>query len=357
MWVIRYGIVDIDDATYSIQQLSSGTYYLKTWPFSHYFEEFLPNINGGYWSSSGTVSACSEATPITITSNQAATGKDFQFSKGATISGTLFESDGVTPVLSGKVNIYDHNPCSDGRVLDYRYMYESGGTFRFNRLKDGQYYISASRSEYVDQWWTPTTPVSDCYQAIPITVEAGESISNIDIVFNVNTTVSGTIFKNDGSTPIIDRRVYLTAYPNNPCSVDADENSTWRANVFSSSGAYTLAGLSPGTYYIRAKNDGDLMYNNEWWSSNGSTTDCSAATPIVITTQEDITDINFQLSYRYAMPGDLNLDGRVDLYDAILALHALTGLLGHAVSPAGDVNDDFQVGVHEAISILQTISE
>lgn len=89
----------------------------------------------------------------------------------------------------------------------------------------------------------------------------------------------------------------------------------------------------------------------------GSTTDCSAATPIVITTQEDITDIDFQLSYRYSLPGDLNQDGRVGLYDVIVALQTLSGRSEHAVSPSGDVDDDYKIGVHEAIYILRTISQ
>ena len=58
-----------------------------------------------------------------------------------------------------------------------------------------------------------------------------------------------------------------------------------------------------------------------------------------------------------AAPGDLNLDGSVDLADAIIALQVMSGAstTGYPQINYSDVNQDSRIGMPEAIFVLQKL--
>ena len=56
-------------------------------------------------------------------------------------------------------------------------------------------------------------------------------------------------------------------------------------------------------------------------------------------------------------PGDINDDGNVDLTDAILALQIVSGIDSRNIYKAADVNGDGKTGIQEVIYILQKVSE
>ena len=51
--------------------------------------------------------------------------------------------------------------------------------------------------------------------------------------------------------------------------------------------------------------------------------------------------------------GDVNIDGNVDLSDAILCLQVVSGLMPGNINPAADVNGDGKIGMAEALYALQ----
>ena len=55
---------------------------------------------------------CGNAQAIAVTAGDVVTDKNFQLDAGATISGTVYESDGTTPITGGWVYAYTGNPCS-----------------------------------------------------------------------------------------------------------------------------------------------------------------------------------------------------------------------------------------------------
>jgi hypothetical protein len=55
-------------------------------------------------------------------------------------------------------------------------------------------------------------------------------------------------------------------------------------------------------------------------------------------------------------PGDLNVDRRVDLADAIRALQVAAGMNPHALRFA-DTDGDEKIGLEDALFILQTVGE
>ena len=64
-----------------------------------------------------------------------------------------------------------------------------------------------------------------------------------------------------------------------------------------------------------------------------------------------------ETSVHTVFPGDINDDGNIDLTDAILALHIVSGIdSSQNIYRAADVNGDGKTGIQEVIYIFQKIS-
>ena len=98
---------------------------------------------------------CSAAESITI-SNASVSGKDFQLDTGYSISGTIYQSDGVTPITDADIwiDVYQGDPCGDYTYVacglhKQWYLYgiwpATGYVLRT--------YLDYNQSNYLDEWW------------------------------------------------------------------------------------------------------------------------------------------------------------------------------------------------------------
>ena len=103
------GSVSIDPVTgtYKID-LPPGTYRLTTDTQENYVSE--------WWASPESVRDCASAQTIEVLEGQDVEDKNFQLDTGATISGTVYESDATTPITSGYVYAYTGDPCSSNSM-------------------------------------------------------------------------------------------------------------------------------------------------------------------------------------------------------------------------------------------------
>ena len=94
------------------------------------------------------LSNCSAAESITI-SNASVSGKDFQLDTGYSISGRLYQSDGVTPITDADIwiRVYQGDPCGDYTYVAWGYT--SNGIYTVYGLTPGTYYVRTSRMESV----------------------------------------------------------------------------------------------------------------------------------------------------------------------------------------------------------------
>ena len=91
--------------------------------------------------------------------------KVFQLDTAYTISGRLYQSDGVTPITDADIGIrvYQGDPCGD-----YTYVawggYTSNGVYTVYGLTPGTYYVRTEnynhQSNYLDEWWAGDGSVS-----------------------------------------------------------------------------------------------------------------------------------------------------------------------------------------------------
>jgi hypothetical protein len=288
--IAGYAFSNSTNGTYTINALPAGTYYLLTSSSDNYFNE--------WWASPLSVRDCAGAQSIVVTEGQAVIVKNFQLDPGATISGTIYQSDGLTP-LTGKniyVNVYTGSPCGNPTYVGYDYVDSTNGTYTINGLPAGTYYLKTSSSEnYFAEWWAPGLSVQDCAGAQPIVVAEEQAVTNKNFQLEPGATISGTIYESDGRTPLTGKSFPVYAYTGSPCG---SLTSVGSAIVDSTNGTYTINALPAGTYYLKTNKGFFIFFFDhiiEWWASPLSVRDCAGAQSIVVTEGQAVTGKNFQL--------------------------------------------------------------
>lgn len=108
----KYIRLDSVTGSYRADKLPPGTYFLHAGTWNIFLDE--------WWTGTGGSLNCSAATPIIISGEETHSNKDFQMSLGAIVSGTIFHSDGITPLLDwhGEVSVYEGDaPCQSCSFL------------------------------------------------------------------------------------------------------------------------------------------------------------------------------------------------------------------------------------------------
>ncbi len=153
-------------------------------------------------------------------------------------------------------------------------------------------------------------------------------------VIGQDITATGEI-TNIGSTPVT---IYGFVYNTSPYPTVWNKALpfTWDTSLPLSAGktfSGTIRNLPAGKYYLRA------YANNSFGTTYGE--------QIEFNVVEDIVSSP-------SMPGDVNGDGAVDLEDAIIVLHILSGIsVNVQIHLEADVNGDKRIGIEELAYILQ----
>ena len=276
--------VDTETGTYTIPLLTTGTYYLRTSTSSYIVE---------WWASPQSVLNCSGAGAIEVVEGDVVTGKDFQLEPGASISGTVYESDGTTP-LTGK-SIYvialTGSPCGTRTGAGFAYIDTATGTYTIPLLPAGTYYLQTEASDnYISEWWASPDSVRDCAGAQPVVVTEGQAVTGKHFQLSPGATISGTVYQSDGTTPLTGQSIRVDAYTGSPCGA-----YTWAgfANIDTAAGTYTIPLLPAGTYYLQTGLT--ASYLSEWWASPQSVRDCAGAQPVAVTEGQAVAGKHFQL--------------------------------------------------------------
>jgi len=133
------------------------------------------------------------------------------------------------------------------------------------------------------------------FMAVIIAVFAAMPVSNA-------ATISGTVYKEDGSSPVSDATIAVNVYDGTPCGIHQVVAQDTTGN-----GSFVIAGLSPGTYYLKAeKVSGTANYVSDWWAVAGSIWDCWGAEAVTISSSEVVlSNKNFQLDLYGSISGTL----------------------------------------------------
>ena len=115
-------------------------------------------------------------------------------------------------------------------------------------------------------------------------------------------TISGTVYKENGSSPVNDATIAVNVFDGMPCGTHQVVAQDTTGN-----GSFVITGLSPGIYYLKAqKISGTANYVDAWWADAGSIWDCWGAEAITINNSGDVfSNKDFQLDLYGSISGTL----------------------------------------------------
>ncbi|MBF0243205.1 MAG: carboxypeptidase regulatory-like domain-containing protein [Desulfamplus sp.] len=146
-----------------------------------------------------------------------------------TISGTVYDSSGTTPIIetSVYVSIYKPGICGKTDWVASIQTDTTNGTYTFSDVAPGSYYVRAesSATNYLTEWWA--SPLSQIAQssAQTVLVSDGGAITGIDFQLDKGASISGTLYKRDGVTPVIGESVTVSLY-NSKCGSSIKSTSS-----------------------------------------------------------------------------------------------------------------------------------
>lgn len=307
----------IADGTYSKEVPSAGTYYLRT-------SDGTGSYANEWWDNSGTSSAdCADADPIVTTNGNSYPGNNFQINSlagNASVSGTVFQDDGSTPVTEAgiQVQVYtdsDPTPCSVPVFVKAADVTPVTGEFTVTGLTPGANYFLKTvdvNLTYSDEWWDDPASTPDCATAQKISlVDGANAGKDFQLDPRPSVVVSGTVYYVGGATPVpvTGTDLWVEVYNNADCT-----SRVWVKDVAIDivDGTYTLSVPAASTYYLKTFTPdlgGGAAYVDEWWADPASTTVCLQAQPLTVT-DVDVPGVDFQL-----LGPDTDFDGTDDAHD------------------------------------------
>jgi hypothetical protein len=164
----------------------------------------------------------------------------------------------------------------------------SDGSFSVEGLNAGTYFVKVDTGagDYQAEWWAAGKDAHDCSTAEAITILPGAPVDTIEILLDKGNSISGTIYQSNGTTTVTGEIIVIEAYADDACT----GNPFVSALINEASGTYTLTGLKPGTYFLKARDLGSA-YIEEWWSEAGNALNCLQTGSVVVTEQTDVPGI------------------------------------------------------------------
>jgi len=278
--------VDINPVTgaFTIENVPAGQYYLKL----HNTAGQINTVEN-WWDTTGGSVDCYDAELVTITEEQNLLDMNFKTQTGGSVSGTVYESDGTTPIEGMTVYIMD-DACWG--TLHPPVNTDASGNYTFNGIPPGTVKIAVcpecNNQNYMPQWYGGDNGAGSCSLSSGAEVTKEAVTSGIDFALDAGGIISGTVYESDGATPI--EGVKVTAHLN------ACGGSRYGEATTDAAGAYIMQGLPAGTFKVRACPECDnLDYLNEWYDGSDGTFDCSQAADVPVVMGQATSGIDLQV--------------------------------------------------------------
>lgn len=197
------------------------------------------------------------------------------------LKGTVTDSEDGSPLQNINVNVYTFS----GSLTTWTYT-DTNGNYSV-MLLPGRYFITTNNTySYVDELYDNFVCDPNCnvLDGTPVTVDEG-STTQIDFVLDRTGSISGRVFNARIGDPIAGIRVNLYDTDGNLVSADDSDDS----------GDFLIANLLPGNYFARTFNAhkySDQLYDH---LTCNSSCDPLNGTPITVTSNGNVSEINFEL--------------------------------------------------------------
>ena len=223
------------------------------------------------------------------------------------ISGFVYESDGITPTTGYlSVRVSDEYGMYAGYSSVSSYDY---GHYLIQNLPAGEYYVQTESDTYFDEYFDNA---ATWQEATLVEVLDDQETSQINFSLDhYEGVISGKVEDPDGN-PLID------------CSVSAREITFDNYNYAStdSLGNYSIRYLRPGTYKVFCSYYGSENFADQWFENAENYEDADS---VILPTEDTVKNINFNLSTGGAISGKISKDdGSLFLgYEVQLAVYSV----------------------------------
>jgi len=260
---------------------------------------------------------------------------DINLPYGGSLSGYVYQSDGITPIAGATVTIESWDD-TDWDFVRVESTSNADGSYTAPGIPFANYLISALASGFAIEYYAATGSVADPAQAEEIILSPGQvDITDIDFTLDAGGTISGTV-SNESGQSLEGAKIY--AIPVIVGSEDYDEGSESPfCAMTNSSGEFTIAGLPFDDYKVCAHGGDNPQYVSEWYSDQNSYD--TADTISVSVENPDAVDIAFSLAIGGSITGVIMPDGGDSwLNDARVRVFDYS--TGEEVAEAGTLEDN-----------------
>ena len=261
------------DGSYVIEGLGSGSFRVRT-------EAADRGYASQYYSSTP---AFTNATLVSVIVGVETAGIDFVLQAGGSITGTVVTANPGAPIAG--VDVWANPYGSEGEGGGTRI--DASGNYEITGLAPGGYRVRAQKPDagLVGEWYDNTT---DWSLATPVPVSAGQVTPGIDFDLAGGGTISGTVYMSDATTPLAGAEVWANSYD---CCGEGG------GALSGADGTYTMDGLAPGDYRVRAQKQG---YTFEYYAS---TTIHDSSTRVTVVQGSDKPNTDFTLDLAGTISG------------------------------------------------------
>ena len=325
--------------TYTISNLTPGSYTL------HFYPPREMNLQSGYRNinANGYFSA-STPTPVTITT-ASLTNQNVRLPAGYKIYGTVFRSDGITPIAGVDVTAMNTNGSwgddfVTGTNGNYMLMGLSPGFYRVSF--DHQYYPLALTNQPVSDTIVPSQ--TGCWYTTPLSKFSASCLNHSDVVIGSTNvygispkipdalTITGLVMTR-ASNPIVGAWVQAIGYEGSGAQTDVN-------------GRYTITGLNPGPYKIQVNGPYLSRVPNGYYTATGAyhwTTQTASASPVTIS-QHTTPLLDIKPPTGYFITGKITDTAGSPLSDVYVQAVGGAGTAAENPETWTDVNGDYSIG-------------
>jgi hypothetical protein len=261
-----YSTRTASDGSYALFSLATGDYVVRVIA-PGYAREYYDNVTPS-----------SEAEIVHVTPLRETSGIDFKLTEGGSLSGHIYQSDGITPIAGAEVFV---RPSKYFRDEGFHAVTDSDGSYSVENLYLGEFRIFAGAEGYAKLKYYGGT--YDWNKAPDVVVTPPDDTSGIDISLEIAGSISGFVYASDGVTPI--PHVSLWAD-----TVTGEFLEGFNGNS-GYNGSYIIEGILPGQYTVRI-DDTPNWYAGEYYDSKYAH---GTADYIVVNAGSNTPDINFTL--------------------------------------------------------------
>ncbi|MCA9733181.1 carboxypeptidase regulatory-like domain-containing protein [candidate division KSB1 bacterium] len=301
-WPLGIVAVSDFDGNYALDDLQSGSYYVK----AIYTDGFFYQEQWWAYDSTNGLPGV-----IELREGEQVSGIDFVFSQvhmEGLIEGYVYDLSGK-PLQRAQVMLEPANGSTDGKGGPdgdfwpgywHSVVTDENGYFNMRDLPDGDYYVSAQYIQggyYYQMWWNNAESRDD---ADLLTL--GKTVDSLSITFNLpvksfNAIISGHVFDKANqplqSAWVNVRPVEILRCYESPEGMDdrcGYQTSGWAQT--DSNGYYEVKNLAEGEYFAHAQYWSGISYGEIWYENSATV---EGATPIQLPEDGIVTDADFHI--------------------------------------------------------------